>query len=1706
MIIKPTMKYGGYMIPKIYEKAVLIAVMLLFPVSCLFSGWQDLTSPTVQDLNDITFRDATTAYICGDYGSIFKTTDGGTNWNQQTSGTTSDLEDIFFLDDNNAWMVGESGTIINTTNGGQVWAAQNSPTGQLLLSVSFSSSSVGVACGYNGAIVRTSDGGANWSLINSPATETLNSIDFTDANTAFIVGSNGNILKSTDGGQSWTVVNTTTGEYLTQIYFFDQNLGYIVGEEGIIYKTTDGGGNWTAKTSGTNRHLYSVHFPSSNRGYAAGSGGTVLITTDAGENWSVQHADEDNTFHGVYFNDDDNGFLAGTGGRLMKTTDAGAGDYLSLDLSDPDGGEHWIIASMHNIIWSMTNVVDNIKIEYSTNNGSNWSDVATVPVTNLYYSWTIPNTPSTSTLVRISDEHHPGVNDVSPAVFTIAPSNVTLTAPNGGEALQANETTNITWTSQSVAEVRIEFTSNGGSSWTTIVSDVNAGNGIYAWTVPDLASNQCLVKITDEEDTDHTDQSDSYFSIKDIDFTAPSDAESISANENYTIEWTHNSVDMVDIAYSIDHGSNWLEIAFGLNAGAGQYVWAVPDISADIMMKIYDADNTNIIDQISVNISNESGITLSAPDGGESWPSGAVRNITWTSENVDYVDLEYTIDNGQTWHVITTGVVAALGFHAWTLPNDISDQCKVMIYDNSNELVVDLSDDVFEIFDGSLPILEVDSPNGGEEYQSGSSKSITWDSYLVSTISIDLTTDNGQTWNNIAGGIDASDGWYLWTVPATASSYCKVRISDESDPAKTDESNDAFSIHNDQMSLDLLSPDGGEIWYSGENRQIKWTESNVNLVDIDYSTDNGSTWFSIETDFDASLQVYNWQVPRKPGENCLVRLSHNLDNTVSDQSEESFSIYGVNLLQPDGGEVLLRADFYNIRWETFGVTNLRLEYSTNSGANWTTIKESYPASAGFYNWFVPNKPSKYCRVRIMDVTRSSLYDESASDFEITGLILDAPATDDVLIAGTNYEIKWRSENIENIKISYTYNGGHDWITIISHTPAVPGKFLWRVPRTPSGNCIIKLECIEDPSIQHMNLFGFSIVGEGLVLHSPNGGEEWEKGTDQTISWSAYNVDMINIEYSPDAGDSWHLIQDNISAADRSFTWPLPNSTSVEALVRITDSQIPGISDESDGLFRVTGDYFDPPHNWRYARQTGNNAVIVVPDAIGPMIGDRPIGDHDLVGVFFRRGDEYVCAGYGSWVQSQNLAVTVWADNPRTPLKDGFYEDEDFLIKVWDAVEGREYLATATYASGPDYYTNDGVSILASLKTHDELVVPLDGGMWSLISSNLKPHDLSVETIMAGVLEEMDYMKDDNGNVYYPDESINTIDQWDIMDGYQIYMKEYADLTLTGARVNPSSHSFTFQPSKWYIISYLPHDPMEIHFAFASILDEVLLVKDEKGNVFFPQYNIDQIDKMQPGEGYKICTREAVTFLYPEEQAGTMRISEPSNKLRHILMSQKYLPEHESTGSSSILVVEQSDSGFLLSDGDEIGVFAGESVVGSSIVKEKKAVITIWGDNPATSEIFEGAMQGENLTLKYLDVKGNREYDLLTQNSVDLLNGRPIENGLKYSEDGIWLTQVKSGSPSGAEKTDLNGSFTIECVPFPLRSSAQILYTVPIEGNVRIELHDNLGRLAGILIDEYHSSGAHSCKIGTEYIESTGIYYLIMEACGRTVSKKIIAVK
>lgn len=324
--------------------SLIIVMLVLFTIVNAQDGWFWQNPKPFGNLQyDIFAFDENTAITVGQYGTIMKTTDGGTTWNLKESGITTSLFYVHFTDGNTGWAVGDLGVILKTSDGGEAWSVQRSTSTGYISDINFISENMGWVIDnssysdmfgdhYDFKILKTEDGGTSWEIISTDTTNWLYSIFFADSMNGWMVGSYSTILRTNDGGYNWISQSGGTSEPLYTVFFIDSLTGWIGGNHGTILSTTDGGNNWESQTSGTYWDLKNIYFFNRNTGWAMGKFGANLKTTNGGQAWVSQNNEITGHIYSVSFVDENTFWFTGWEHPvseyperfyIFRTTDAG---------------------------------------------------------------------------------------------------------------------------------------------------------------------------------------------------------------------------------------------------------------------------------------------------------------------------------------------------------------------------------------------------------------------------------------------------------------------------------------------------------------------------------------------------------------------------------------------------------------------------------------------------------------------------------------------------------------------------------------------------------------------------------------------------------------------------------------------------------------------------------------------------------------------------------------------------------------------------------------------------------------------------------------------------------------------------------------------------------------------------------------------------------------------------------------------------------------------------------------------------------------------------------------------------------------------------------------------------------------------------------------------------------------------------------------
>ncbi|MDG6225562.1 MAG: fibronectin type III domain-containing protein [Candidatus Thermoplasmatota archaeon] len=396
-------------------------------------------------------------------------------------------------------------------------------------------------------------------------------------------------------------------------------------------------------------------------------------------------------------------------------------------------------------------------------------------------------------------------------------------------------------------------------------------------------------------------------------------------------------------------------------------------------------------------------LTVLNPNGGESWTAGSTQKIRWSVSNTGgHIGISLSLDGGRTWEAIKTMANSpfhGVGSYDWIIPANInSTKCRISVkwvdslMPPYNLIAEDESDSDFTIkLDVYLEFTEnPDTVAYGKYYLTK------WDLYdpegKIAGLKFSIRTNDGSGWggwasiNSFYDWYDPTKGWIWWTPPYFESGKCQIRVEART-AGNTSTLYTATTPEFDIISpgVTLLTPDGGVTLVAETTYTITWRtsadpEQVLIGVHIRYSTNSGTDWTSMgyhDNDFS-----YDWKVPNIPTTHLRIQVStlygewyyYDSDSSSADNTIiSSSSTPSITLIDPnppvEGGVVIGSGETYNIRWSMTGILSIlsiKMEYSTDNGASYTTINTLYPGPGlpNSYGWVAPAVDTYTARVKL----------------------------------------------------------------------------------------------------------------------------------------------------------------------------------------------------------------------------------------------------------------------------------------------------------------------------------------------------------------------------------------------------------------------------------------------------------------------------------------------------------------------------------------------------------------------------------------------------------------------------------------------------------------------------------------------------------------------------------------------------------------------
>jgi ribosomal protein S28E/S33 len=527
-----------------------------------------------------------------------------------------------------------------------------------------------------------------------------------------------------------------------------------------------------------------------------------------------------------------------------------------------------------------------------------------------------------------------------------------------------------------------------------------------------------------------------------ITITSPNGGETWQRGTTHTVTWDYtgdpgSTVKILRLQSGVQVGTITASTSTG-NGGKGSYTWSILPIGSignDCKVFIQSISKPTIIDTSDNSFtlapaSTSPAITVTSPNGGETWQRGTTHTVTWdyTGDPGSYVKitrLQGGIEVGTISATASTGINGK-GSYAWVISptGTTGSYCQVKIQSISQPSVNDVSNNYFTLAPaGSTPpTITVTSPNGGEIWKRGTAKTVTWDYTGNPGTTVKITRLQGGV---EVGTISASTsigtgghGSFVWSIGATGTTgtNCQVKIQSISQPTINDTSNNSFTLAPagpTPPTITVTSPNGGETWKRGTTQTVTWDYtgnpgSYVKITRLQGGVEVGtiSTSTSIGTGGHGSY-VWNMGATGTTGTNCRVKIQSISQPTINDISNNNFTLSpattpSISVTSPKGGESWMKGSNHLITWTSIDNTGSYIKIEIlKSGVLVQTLSSSAPNN-GTYNWTVNTGLTigNDYRIRITSTTNTEIIDTSNSNF----IIAPIPTTIELDGFGVNDEM------------------------------------------------------------------------------------------------------------------------------------------------------------------------------------------------------------------------------------------------------------------------------------------------------------------------------------------------------------------------------------------------------------------------------------------------------------------------------------------------------------------------------------------------------------------------------------------------------------------------------------------------------------------------------------------------------------------------------
>lgn len=370
-----------------------------------------------------------------------------------------------------------------------------------------------------------------------------------------------------------------------------------------------------------------------------------------------------------------------------------------------------------------------------------------------------------------------------------------LTSPNNGEIWKTGDDVTVEWTSQSLNdEVSLALYKNG--SYEQNIDPHTTDDGSHTFTLSHTldAGADYKVRIKSINASEIRDYSDLSFTIEkglpdpELTVVTPNGGELWEWGTEVEMTWETGGLGE-DVKLALFKDDSYHKTIANATPNTGSFVWDVPESVGqgdDYRLRVRSTDDIQLVDFSNAFFSvgpgpNTPSLTVTNPNGGESWTLGASVSVQWNTNNVDG-NVKLALFEGNTYRKTIVNSTVNDGEYTWVVPSwlPVGDNFRVRVRSTQDISIVDFSDDYFSLVeqgaqqDVAMLLVESNYPNPFNpettiRYQLSASVHVAVAVYDVTGRKVAQLVDGPQAAGVQAVRFDAShlpSGFYLYRVSA----------------------------------------------------------------------------------------------------------------------------------------------------------------------------------------------------------------------------------------------------------------------------------------------------------------------------------------------------------------------------------------------------------------------------------------------------------------------------------------------------------------------------------------------------------------------------------------------------------------------------------------------------------------------------------------------------------------------------------------------------------------------------------------------------------------------------------------------------------------------------------------------------------------------------------------------------------------------------